>query len=948
MSLTQWLLPTMLCSVAVAGGPAASDSELLSRLTPQPQRLELKAGFFPLRGVAVTLAVPAGPEHEACRAVLDDALRAAGARVQIRRIGVGSAGEKRGSDKGANDNSARDKSGNRLALGSGCAVPPLPPGVHTAEAYSLAVGPTGVAAAAASPAGLLHAAQTLRQLTRIFAEQGRLPGVTIVDYPKFKIRGMYIEGGQERFGRIVDKDYLREQIRRLSEFKMNTLVIECYNVFPFTSFPACADAGSLSREDCRALVAEAKRYHVTLVPSLQTLAQASELVWNCDAGKPYREAPAPGLMCPSTPEVYPFIKGLYRDLLQWFDTSPMIGIGCSEIDMQWQGRYCPKCQKRVAAGATVRELLLGHAEKCIDAVHELSVELKRPVRPLIWADEFTHYGPGKDWVGIERIARDSVMGYWKYWADYKPLVGLMDRGYDVLGISAMYNHTFYLADLSPEMPRKLWPPMEQTGTRNIAEMIHQAANARRGPQRAEFLGVATASFSKHRLRAFDSIWYGFVLNGHATWSRPLRPLADYQSAYTRAFVQHFYDCRTDAAADAMAGAWNRLDQCKSQLELANQTLHDTVGVYDTQEPGYDGNTLFGALGKCRDLAASPKGRESLAKIQSAAIAVQATVREVQASLEAQRASLGKKRELDDLLAAGEKIAAHAQRETLLIDAQKFFSEAPRLPPSAAEAQAAALAKQWHAHRARIEAVARFDARLYRSGDPCGHGALLRDVAAVESHLAGLAKEQPSGWPGDVLLEERFETLDPDRWIVLGKPRVAGGRLETSAPGGWENRCGIATRRPLALEDARPLVVEFTLTPVKMGIDSQIFASATETGVDSYRFSFYGPVNRFGVYTRSERELPGPWLDTGAGWRLRTASGPVALGKEYRVRAEIRRATFRVVVRTAADSAWDPPFWDSHAVPMDPLDATRLRFADAEPDGGAGASRWERILIQRPH
>ena len=71
------------------------------------------------------------------------------------------------------------------------------------------------------------------------------------------------------------------------------------------------------------------------------------------------------------------------------------------------------------------------------------------MRPLIWADEFYMYGPGKDWVGIERIPRDTVMGYWKYWPDYAGIGGLLERGYDVLGISAMYNHTFYLADLSP-------------------------------------------------------------------------------------------------------------------------------------------------------------------------------------------------------------------------------------------------------------------------------------------------------------------------------------------------------------------------------------------------------------------------------------------------------------------------------------------------------------------
>ncbi len=217
---------------------------------------------------------------------------------------------------------------------------------------------------------------------------------------------------------------------------------------------------------------------------------------------------------------------------------------------------------------------------------------------------------------------------------------------------------------------------------------------------------------------------------------------------------------------------------------------------------------------------------------------------------------------------------------------------------------------------------------------------------MEAHLFEVAKRQRSLRPAETLLEEGFEKLDPARWIVLGQPRVVAGRLETSVPGGWDNRCGIATREALPLEDTRPLVVEFTLTPLKMGIDSQIFASATETGIDSYRFSFYGPVNHFGVYTRSERELQGPWLNRNAGWCLRAESGPIEPNQKYRVRAEIRRGTFRVVVRMSADSAWDVPLWDSGNIPMDPLFATRLRFADAEPESSIGASRWEQIVIQR--
>jgi hypothetical protein len=394
-------------------------SDIAAMLTPRPKQITLDGGRFGVAERALIAGVPDGPDHEACRYVVATALKQAGATVQEETI-----------------------DGHRFVIGQDVELPGLPLTDHAAEAYVLRVAPTGVAAHAASPAGMLHAAQTLRQLLRIYSDKGSVPCLTIVDYPTFAMRGMYIEGGQERFGRIVAKDYLLDQIRRLSEFKMNTLVIECYNLFPYASFPACADDGTLSEDDCREIVSESKRWHVTIIPSLQTLAQAHELVWNCPEGERYREEPAPGLMCPSNSDLYPFIQGLYRDLLRRFDDAPWIGIGCSEIDMQWQGRYCPACRRRIDAGETVRDLLLGHAEKCIAAVRDVSAEIGRPVRPLMWADEFYMYGPGHDWVGIERIPRDVVMGYWKYWADYAGIEGLLGRGYDVFGISAMYNHTF--------------------------------------------------------------------------------------------------------------------------------------------------------------------------------------------------------------------------------------------------------------------------------------------------------------------------------------------------------------------------------------------------------------------------------------------------------------------------------------------------------------------------
>ena len=151
----------------------------------------------------------------------------------------------------------------------------LPPTALVEEAYVLRVTPTGVTGRATSPAGLLHAAQTLRQLLRIFAADGTAPLPDDRGLPDFSdARHLHRRRPgtvrADRGQRLSD----RSRSGDCAEFKMNTLVIECYNLFPYASFPACADEGTLSEEDCREIVAESKRYHVTIVPSLQTLAQA--------------------------------------------------------------------------------------------------------------------------------------------------------------------------------------------------------------------------------------------------------------------------------------------------------------------------------------------------------------------------------------------------------------------------------------------------------------------------------------------------------------------------------------------------------------------------------------------------------------------------------------------------------------------------------------------------
>ena len=226
-----------------------------------------------------------------------------------------------------------------------------------------------------------------------------------------------------------------------------------------------------------------------------------------------------------------------------------------------------------------------------------------------------------------------------------------------------------------------------------------------------------------------------------------------------------------------------------------------------------------------------------------------------------------------------------------------------------------------------------------------------DLAQIESHVTSVASANvlpPTDGQREVLLEERFASLDPAKWIVLGEPRVVDGHLETNVTGGWENYSGIATRQAFDLDDQRPLVLEFELTPLKMGVDSQLVASATETGAISYRFSFYGPVRQFGIYTQSTEPLAGRWENLEPGWKPRALGPPVEINVTYRVMAEITQRSWRVTVWPLDAQPLQPPLWDTGATPMDELAQTHILFADVEPENSTAATRWGPLTIWRVH
>ncbi|MCW3842152.1 beta-N-acetylhexosaminidase [Micromonospora yasonensis] len=154
------------------------------------------------------------------------------------------------------------------------------------EGYHLAVTREAVRIVAATPAGLFHGVQTLRQLLpaavespTTITERWVVPGGTVVDRPRFAYRGAMLDVARHFFG---VEDVLRV-IDHLARYKLNHLHLHLTDDqgwrLAVDSWPRLAEVGGATevgggpggyytKADYRRIVGYAARRHVTVVPEI--------------------------------------------------------------------------------------------------------------------------------------------------------------------------------------------------------------------------------------------------------------------------------------------------------------------------------------------------------------------------------------------------------------------------------------------------------------------------------------------------------------------------------------------------------------------------------------------------------------------------------------------------------------------------------------------------------
>lgn len=143
------------------------------------------------------------------------------------------------------------------------------------EAYSLSITPTGIELLATTPQGIYWGMQTLGQLVQE-NKQGKLPYLSITDWPAFRVRGFMQDVGRS----YISMDELKREIAILSKYKVNVfhwhLTENQAWRLESKKYPQLTSSENMTRmqgkyyshAEARELVEFCKAHNVTLIPEL--------------------------------------------------------------------------------------------------------------------------------------------------------------------------------------------------------------------------------------------------------------------------------------------------------------------------------------------------------------------------------------------------------------------------------------------------------------------------------------------------------------------------------------------------------------------------------------------------------------------------------------------------------------------------------------------------------
>jgi len=381
------------------------------------------------------------------------------------------------------------------------------------QGYVLVVRPKRIVVAANSSTGLFYGIQTLRQLVRGNSRGAKIPCVRIRDYPALPYRGQQDDLSR---GPVRTKEFLKQEIRRMAELKLNMTTYYTEHVFRTKSHPEFAPPGAaLTPEDVAELAEYARKYHVTLIGNFQSFGHFRNILKH-PKYEPLGESD--WVLSPAFRESYDLLADILREVARAYP-GRFFNVNCDETWGLGTGASRRMVEEKGIAAVYAQHLNWLHDELA-----------KYGKRMMMWGDIALKYPEI-----ISRLYHDTIMLSWGYGPEdsfVDAIRPFREAGFDVFvcpGVSC-WNRLF---------------PDFRTARTNIHNYVRDGV--------AEgAIGMLNTAWYDDGEGLFSWNWYGIAYGAEQAWNPG--PLDD--PTFARRFSAAVYgdrENRVGRAIEALSG-----------------------------------------------------------------------------------------------------------------------------------------------------------------------------------------------------------------------------------------------------------------------------------------------------------------------------------------------------------------------------------------------------------
>ena len=299
--------------------------------------------------------------------------------------------------------------------------------VSNPEGYEIDIAAGGLDVRASTAAGLFYGAQTVYQLLA-YADQGAtflgfseaaaepdaaarrfIPCGTIRDEPAYRVRSVMLDLGRATFSPA----YIERIIRIMGQLKLNTLHLHLYDDqlcgFRFKNLPLGRENPfSLDAQALTEIVRYARRYHISVMPELESWGHVASLVYHhpeLSGG----EGVYAGASFAVGEQTYALLEKMYDEIIPCLEPNAAVHVGLDEA--RWV------VQKGEAGGGTPQDMVA----RIYEILMRVAERHHRTITMHLWADHGGRPLP-------PAIADRVVIEPWRYLgADAAAITEALDR-----------------------------------------------------------------------------------------------------------------------------------------------------------------------------------------------------------------------------------------------------------------------------------------------------------------------------------------------------------------------------------------------------------------------------------------------------------------------------------------------------------------------------------------